>query len=88
MKEGRKELEEEQQKIQNLIAEEKREAKYENSNQLGGGPTKIKVRWKSSTEWNESENQVYTSGSLRTIFSKYGDVNVVVVSDASTARKG
>ena len=88
MKEGRKELEEEQERIQNLIAKEKEQAKHENSRQLGGGPAKIKVRWKSSNEWDESENQVYTSGSLRTIFSKYGDVNVVVVSGASTARKG
>ena len=88
MKEGRKELEEEQERIQNLIAKEKEQSKCEKSRQQAGGPTKIKVRWKSSTEWGEAERQVSTSGSLRTIFSKYGDVNEVVLSKASTTRKG
>ena len=92
MKEGRRELEKEQERVQNLIAEEKINAK-QNENVVKTSvtavePMKIKVRWKASTEWNESKSTLYDSASLKTIFSKYGDVNIIVISEASTARKG
>ena len=90
-KEGRKELEAEQERVRILLAKEKEQMKVNNGgfkHSVGEEPTKIKVRWKAGVEWKESERTLYTAESLKTIFSKYGDVNVVVVSGASNARKG
>ena len=89
MKEWRKDLEEEQERIYNLIAQEKEQEKNNAAScNQAGGPTRIKVRWKSTNDSKESDTQIYTSESLRMMFSKYGNVNVVVVSYSSTARKG
>ena len=52
------------------------------------GHTKIKIRWQASSDWHQTDFNVYTAKSLRRIFNEYGDVNAVVLSESSTARKG
>merc|ERR1719361_1048900 len=57
MKEGRRELEKEQERVQNLIAEEKINSENVVKTSFEAvEPMKIKVRWKASTEWNESKS--------------------------------
>ena len=90
MKEGRKELEAEQERLQNLIEKEKKnknETSSKSTNFETEASTKLKVRWKSIDKKQSSDN-LYTVDSLKSIFSKYGDVNVVVISESSTAVKG
>ena len=90
MKEGRKELEAEQERLQNLIQKEKKnknETSSKSRNFETEASTKLKVRWKSIDKKQSSDN-LYTVDSLKSIFSKYGDVNVVVISESSTAVKG
>ena len=85
-KEGRKQLEEEQERVRLLLAKENAEIEIGGNNQTlerTEGPTKLKIRWRARS----SENS-YTAENLKTIFSKYGDVNVVVVSASSSAIKG
>jgi len=89
MKEGYIELEEERKKIQNeieknkILAENKKSTTIQNINN-----TKIKVSWKTDSEWRPHDNNVYSPQSLRMIFSKYGDVKEVVLSESRTPRKG
>ena len=91
MKEGRRELEEEQERIRILIEKEKEESKSNtqsaNSN-VQENQARIKVRWKALTDSCDSKDNLYTSDTLHSIFSKYGDVNVVVVSESSSHKKG
>ena len=88
-KEGRRQLEEEQERVRILLAKEKEAARMTNGRPSNSEiPTKIKVRWKASATWDESEGNLYNVESLKVIFSKYGDVNVVVVAGSSNARKG
>ena len=89
-KEGRRQLEEEQERVRLLLAKEKEAAGSTVNSRPSNpaGPTKIKVRWKATAEWYESEGNLYNVESLRIIVSKYGDVNVVVVAGTSNPRKG
>ena len=91
MKEGRRELEEEQERVRILIEREKEGAKLNSHGDkihTEERPARIKVRWKVSTDSGESKDNLYTRDSLYSIFSKYGDVNVVVVSESSSHKKG
>jgi len=91
MKEGRRELEEEQERVRILIEREKEGAKLNSHGDklhTEEHPARIKVRWKVSSDSSESKDNLYTRDSLYSIFSKYGDVNVVVVSESSSHKKG
>merc|ERR1719361_462349 len=91
MKEGRKELEAEQERLQDLIQKEKNiknEKSSKSTNFETEASTKLKVRWKSIDNKKQSSNDLYTVESLKSIFSKYGDVSVVIISESSTAAKG
>lgn len=90
MREGRRELEEEQERIRILIEKEKEESKlYNQGTKIHvENPARIKVRWKATSDSSHLKDNLYTRDSLFSIFSKYGDVNVVVVSESSTPKKG
>ena len=91
MKEGRKELEAEQERLQDLIQKEKKnknETSSKSTNFETEASTKLKVRWKSIDKKKQSSDDLYTVESLKSIFSKYGDVSVVIISESSTAAKG
>jgi hypothetical protein len=91
MKEGRKELEAEQERLQDLIQKEKKnknETSSKSTNFETEASTKLKVRWKSIDKKIQSSDDLYTVESLKSIFSKYGDVSVVIISESSTAAKG
>ena len=90
MREGRRELEEEQERIRILIEKEKEESKLNNQGTKihVEKPTRIKVRWKATSDSSHLKDSLYTRDSLFSIFSKYGDVNVVVVSESSNQKKG
>ena len=91
MKEGRKELEAEQERLQDLIQKEKmnkNQTSSKSTNFETEASTKLKARWKSIDNKKQSSDNLYTVGSLKSIFSKYGDVSVVIISESSTAAKG
>lgn len=91
MKEGRRELEEEQERVRILIEQEKELSKQNcegTKSHAAENHTRIKVRWKATCDLKEVKDNLYTRDSLYSIFSKYGDVNVVVVSESSNEKKG
>ena len=90
MREGRRELEEEQERIRILIEKEKEDSKLNNQGTKihVENPARIKVRWKATSDSSHLKDSLYTRDSLFSIFSKYGDVNVVVVSESSNEKKG
>ena len=91
MREGRRELEEEQERIRILIEKEKEESRLNNQGtkpHVVENSARIKVRWKASSDTSDLKDNLYTRDSLFSIFSKYGDVNVVVVSESSNQKKG
>lgn len=91
MKEGRKELEAEQERLQDLIQKEKNDKNEKSSKSTNfetEASTKLKVRWKSIDNKIQSSDNLYTVESLKSIFSKYGDVSVVIISESSSAAKG
>ena len=89
MKEGLKELEEEQKTIQDQFNKVRKGLSNSSSSSVPAvGHNKIKIRWQASSDWHQTDFNVYTAKSLRRISNEYGDVNAVVLSESSTARKG
>jgi len=78
-KEGQKQLEEEQERIRLLVREEERQRQAGHStattSTVNVGPAKLKVKWKKVG----GGGSCYNDTELRKIFSKYGDVENVVV---------
>jgi len=69
-KEGKKQMEEEQERLRQSINEEKTQAQF----QVVDHPKKVKLRWKLKGSSNE-----YDVDTLKRIFCKYGDVGEVIV---------
>ena len=89
MKEGYIELEEERRKVQNQIEKSKLLVENQKSTTVQNNHnTKIKVSWKANSGWRPHDDNIYSPQSLRMIFSKYGDVKEVVLSESWTPRKG
>jgi DnaJ family protein C protein 17 len=79
-KEGQRQLEEEQERLRQMIHEERT---FSSQPIIVDGPAKLKVRWKESS----SDASKYDSNTLKRIFSKYGDVGEVIVM-ASSKKSG
>jgi len=69
-KEGKKQMEEEQERLRQTINQENTQAQF----QIVDHPKKVKLRWKSKSSSNE-----YDVDTLKRIFCKYGDVGEVIV---------
>ena len=70
-KEGKRQLEEEQEKLREMMKEEQKSQNTTSNFPSKITPTKLKVRWK-------YETPKYDENSLKNIFCKYGDVGDVV----------
>ena len=78
-KEGKRQLEEENEKLRKMMKEDKvnliKQSQFRYCS-LDNSSTKLKVRWKEAPTFSNSK---YDGDSLRTIFCKYGDVGEIIV---------
>lgn len=72
-KEGQKQLEEEQERLQQMMREEG-STPNPNSSQVSQKPTKVKLRWKV-----KESTQEYNKESLKRIFCKYGQIGDIII---------
>lgn len=72
-KEGQKQLEEEQERLQQMMREEGSKPNP-NSSQVSQKPTKVKLRWKV-----KESTQEYNKESLKRIFCKYGQIGDIII---------
>ena len=73
-KEGKRQLEEEQERLKEMVRTEPTYTNYSSNYQVKQTPAKLKVRWK-----DVSNGTKYDKDNLRTIFCKYGDIGEIIV---------